>query len=167
MSTLVVLLAILAVALLAAGVGFAMALARRGRERQAVDAEVLAGVDTGAPASWSGSHDPEARLHRRLVAAVRGLRSQADLGYEGVEELELRVELEQHAVAVDKRLVAAATLPPDQRGPAVAEIEVSVTAIESAAADLGRSIAEGDASVQVRDLEDLSARIRGMTAEGY
>lgn len=166
MSAVVVILAVLAVALLAAGVGFAMALARRGQQRLGDEIEILPGVETGAPTAWAGSHDPEAKLHRRLVTAIRGLRAQADLGYEGVDELELRVELEQHAVTVDKRLVGAATLPPQQRGPALAEVEVSVAAIESAAAELGRTIAQGDASVQVRGLEDLSARIKGMSAEG-
>jgi hypothetical protein len=146
-----------------AGGAYAVALARRGQDRAAASAELLPGVDTGAPASWGLSHDPEARLHRRLGDALRSLRAQADL--EGVTELELRVELEQQAIAVDRRLVAAAALPPAQRGPALAEVEVSVAAVEQAAADLARGIGASGASAQVRDLEDLTARIRGLTAE--
>jgi hypothetical protein len=166
MSGLLLVLVLVALAVVAGGVALAVALARKGQAEFAEGAVLLPGVDTGAPASWAGSHDPEARLHRRLADALRGLRAQADAGHETGNELELRVELEQHAVSLDRRLVAASRMPPAQRGPALAELEVSVVAVEQAAADLARAMLEAETGVAVRELEDLSARIRGLTAEG-
>ncbi len=153
-----------------AGIGAAVWAAvrwARGHE-QTYDAqnEILPGVPSRAPKAWGGAHSPEALLHRRLVAAVHALRVQSDIGAERIEAMDLRVELEQHALAVDDRLIAASALPQGHREQAIAEVEVSVVAIEGAAADLARGLAQTGTSSDVRGLEDLSARIKGMTAEG-
>jgi hypothetical protein len=124
-------------------------------------------VETGAPLAWGGAHTPEARMHRRLGAALQGLRAQAEAGHESVTELELRVELELQAIELDRRLVAAAALPESARGQAMAEAEVSVTAIEQAAADLGRVVGQLSAGAQVRELEDLTARIRAIGEDPF
>jgi hypothetical protein len=161
--TLVVLLMVLALALAVGGVAFAVALARSGTRDHAEQLELLPGVDTGAPAAWAGAHTPEARMHRRLGQALRALRAQVSFGREDVMALDLRVELEQHAIATDQRLIAAAQLPPGARERALAELEVSVTAIEAAATELALAASADRTASDVRDLEDLSARIRQLT----
>jgi hypothetical protein len=166
MSGILLLLVLLLVVAVAGGVAFAVALARRGREDFEEQNELLPGVDSGAPASWAGAHSHEAKLHRRLIAAMQALRSQTATDLEDLTALELRVELEQHALAVDQRLVRAAALPVGHREQVIAEVEVSVVAVEQAATDLARSAGEASTSADVRGLEDLSARIKGMTAEG-
>ncbi len=165
--SLLLLIVLLGVLLVGGGIAFAVALARRSADRYAEQNEVLPGVSSRAPAAWAGAHSPEALLHRRIGEAVRGLRAQSELGHEDVGQLELRVELEQHALAVDERLVAAAAMAPGpHRQRALAELEVSVVAIEQAAGDLARSIGRAGASSDVMGLEDLAARIKGLTAEG-
>lgn len=161
-----VLLIVALLAVLAGGVAFAVALARKGQERYARQNELVPGQAGDAPAEWAGSHAPEATLHRRLVAVMEDLRTVGRDHDEDVTGLELRVELEQHALAVDRRLIKAAVLPEDARGPELARLEVSVATIEDAAGDLSRRLAQDGASSEAMGLEDLSARIRQMTAEG-
>ena len=165
MGAFAILLLLLCIAVVAGGVAFGLALARRGREGYAAQGEIIPGVPSEAPAEWAGAHSREAKLHRRLGDAVRALRAQERLE-EDVAALELRVELEQHALAVDRRLIAAAALPASQRDRALAEVEVSVAAVEEAAADLARSTATRDASADVMGLEDLRGRIEGMRGTG-
>ncbi|WP_370324008.1 hypothetical protein [Euzebya sp.] len=164
---LLVLLALVGIAAVGALVAFLVALARKGQERYERQGQVVPGQPSEAPAEWAGAHSREAKLHRRLGAAMQALQVQARSADEDVTALELRVELEQHALAVDRRLIAAAALPAgERRDQALAEIEVSVAAVESATADLAAASGQRDASADVRRLEDLSARIKGMTAEG-
>lgn len=160
-----VLFVLAVVALIAGGIAFAVALAKKGQDRYDAQNELVP-VAGDAPAEWAGSHSDEAKLHRRLIAVMQDLQAMSRVGEEDVTGLELRVELEQHALAVDRRLVKAAAMPVAARGPELAEIEVSVAAIEEAAEDLSRRIAQDGASADVMGLEDLSARIKGMTAEG-
>lgn len=158
----VVLIALLVVGLVGTGIAFAVALARDSQRSVASGREVLPGVDTGAPTAWAGAHSPEARMHRRLGDAVGSLQAIAATGQEDVAGLELRVELEQHAVALDRRLVAAAALPVGARERALAELEVSVSTVEAAAGDLAVRIGSAGASSDVHGLEDLAARIQGL-----
>lgn len=174
MSALLVLAILVLVVGVAGAAAFAVALARKGQQRYAEQGDVMPNSARGtmaaeaaqAPPEWSGSHSPEARLHRRLVQAVKALQAQGDMVEEGVQHLELRVELEQHALAVDHRLITVAALPPGAREQALAQVEVSVSAVETATVDLATRIGQTEASSQVMGLEDLSARIKGMTAEG-
>ena len=59
--------------------------------------ELIPGVRSVAPTSWAGSHEPEARLHRRLIQALDALRANQAFDHDG-SLLDLRVELEQQAV---------------------------------------------------------------------
>lgn len=152
--------------LIAGGVAFAVALAKKGQDRYDAQNQLAPGGGTDAPAEWAGSHSEEANLHRRLIGVMQDLDAMSRVGEEDVTGLELRVELEQHALAVDRRLVRIAAMPAAARGPELAQTEVSVVAIEQAAEDLSRRIAQTGVASDVRGLEDLSARIKGMTAEG-
>lgn len=94
--------------------------------------QVTAGRPTLAPPSWALSHEPEARLHRRLRDAV------AALGAPGATEtgttLMLRVDLEQGAADLDDHLVAISRLPPADRTAALQTVTAAVACIEAGVA---------------------------------
>ncbi|MEE8602755.1 hypothetical protein [Euzebya tangerina] len=165
MSALLILSLLGVVAVVGVGIAFVVALAKKGQERQAKAVQLDLGMDHGAPKEWAGAHTPEAKLHRRLVDVSKTLRTVSASLDEDVAGLELRVELEEHVRQTDQRLIKAATLPVGSREPAIAEIEVSVAAIEAAAADLAVRQTHSTASQDVRALEDLRGRIQGMTGE--
>lgn len=120
------LLVVLAVAAVVAAVAAAAAIAATQARRQARDNQVVAGRPTRAPRSWAGSHTAEARLHRRLRDAVRAL---AGLG--GVDAA-TRAEVERHVADLDDRLVAVASLPPDERAGPLGVLAEQVAAVEAA-----------------------------------
>ncbi len=121
----------LAVVVAAVVIG-AIALARTSKKKFEDDNVIVAGQDTGAPAAWAGAHSPEARLHRRIRDAVRALQANADLDGQLTEA---RVRLEGEAVAIDRRLVAAAALPESVRAEPMERVTAAVVALEQAAAD--------------------------------
>lgn len=137
------------VALVATGVVGALAWGtwrtlRRQQERLAESNEVVPGVPTSAPVAWAGSHDPEARLHRRLRDAMTALRS-APAAMDGAG-LELRVELEQQALALDDALVAVAAASVAHRAQPLARVEGAVAQLEQAVADVAATSADAAAS---------------------
>lgn len=135
-------LLVVALLVVVAGVaGFGVALARSGRKQYAEQGQIVPGVASEAPAEWAGAHTPEAKLHRRLGAAIKSLHALAGSPGESVRLLELRVELEQQALDVDRRLIAAAAVPGAGRGPALAKVEEAVVAVEKAAGELAGQIA--------------------------
>jgi hypothetical protein len=107
----------------------------RSQKRKYAEAnEVVPGTATGAPAEWAGAHTPEARLHRRLRDAVAALRANPAL--EDAYRMDARVSLEQHALAVDARLIAVAALPERVRAVPLASVAAAVDAVEAAVASL-------------------------------
>lgn len=152
----------LAVALLVVvgvGIGFAVALARSGRKGFDDANVIVEGRDTGAPAEWGVAHTPEARLHRRIRDAVRAL--QADPALAGTLSGE-RQRIEEEALAIDERLVAAAALPESVRAPVMARVEAAVVQLEAAAA---RSASAGfltEESVIGDSVEAISERLRSV-----
>ena len=119
--------------------------------------EVVPGVPTSAPTSWLGSHDPEARLHRRLVDAMKALRVNQAFDQNGAL-LDLRVELEQQAVAVDAELVATAALPMALREEPLQVLAGAVETIEHAVAGLATTSATDVGDRLQRMLEELRLR---------
>ena len=118
----------------AAVVAAAYVIARAGKREFAEANEVVPGVSSRAPAEWAGAHNPEARLHRRLRDAVAALR--ANPAMEDAFVLEARVALEQHALAVDERLIAVAALPKGVRTQPLASVASAVDAVEAAVASM-------------------------------
>ncbi len=111
--------------------------------------QLLPGITTSAPASWAGSHEPEARLHRRLRDTMAALRANQAFDDDG-RLLDLRVDLEQNAIALDEQLVATAALPVHLRGTSLEKLAGAVETIELAVADLaGSSSGEIDDRLQV------------------
>ena len=94
------------------------------------DNQLIPGRPTRAPRSWAVSHDPEARLHRRLRDAMAALRAvnAMDTGSTVV----LRADLEQTAIQLDDQLVAVAQLTPPQRQELLQTITATVESVEAA-----------------------------------
>lgn len=119
--------------------------------------EVVPGIPSPAPTSWLGSHDLEAKLHRRLIDAMKALRTNQSFDQDG-SLLDLRVELEHEAVTLDAELVSVAALPVHVRQEPLATLTGAVETIESAVAGLALSSAAGAGVRLERLLEDLRHR---------
>jgi hypothetical protein len=125
----------------------------RGRDRRN---HVVPGVPTSAPAAWAGAHTPEARLHRRLRAAVDAAIAAAPKPTSPLGGA--RRALEETALAVDERLVAVAAVPERERGPLLVDVTAQVAGVEQAAAMMARTRLEegGDIAAGVdRALEGV------------
>lgn len=140
----------------AVAVYYAM-LARQAVQGYKASNQVVPGRPTSAPASWAGSHDACALLHRRLVVAMAALRANQAFDDDGAL-LDLRVELEQQALAIDERLVAIDALPAPGRADPLAQVTAATAAIEQAVTDLAsRSVADLKPAVDAA-LADLRQR---------
>lgn len=131
----------------AAVVGFGVALAVRSRAEFTEQNQVVPGRRSPAPASWAGAHSREAKLHRRLGDAVKGARENPRF-----IELGLAAQmnaLDAEAMAIDERLVAAASLPAAHRDAAIDPLETHVVALEAAVAEMVTSITVADSKQQL------------------
>ena len=125
--------------------------------------QVVPGHATRAPESWAGSHEPEAVLHRRVRDAMVALRSNQTFDDDG-GLLDLRVELEVQAVALDDRLVSVAALPRLHRGGPLADATQAVDLIETAVAELTTRSAK-DAEPALRAVLDRIRERNGLLGE--
>jgi hypothetical protein len=126
-------------------VGFAVALARKGK-RQFEARTGGPGLAPDAPREWAGAHSPEAKLHRRLAAAARSLDAQP-MG--DTASIEQRVTIEQQILQLDQQLVATATASGG------AELEPLVSAVERAVAQLATTGVDMD--LLMRNQAELDA----------
>ncbi len=126
----VVLLAVVVLAVLAA-TGFAVALVRNSRRQQ--QAEAAMPFPSRAPLSWSGSHVPEARLHRRIRTALRAFEQPA--GALTAAQLDAQVTLTVAAQELDDRLVTIAALPGTEKASALESATADVSDLERRIAD--------------------------------
>lgn len=150
MITAIVLVVLVACVAAAAGV---FVMTRRIRAGALAANEIIPGQATNAPASWAGSHDPEARLHRRIRDALALLRSDPKLEYDGAR-IDARVRIEMAATDLDNRLITAAASPARLREPIAAQADSVVTELENVAAALS---AGGE--IDLRQVEALVARM--------
>lgn len=132
MTAVIVLVVIIACVAAVAGV---FVMTRRIRDNALQANEIIPGQKTTAPASWAGSHDPEARLHRRIRDALSLLRSDPKLDYDGAR-IDARVRIEFAATELDNRLVAAARSPERFRKDIVAQAEAAVTELENLTSEI-------------------------------
>lgn len=151
--TLLAIVALAAVAVVggAAAVAVVVSQSRGARKRN----RVVPGVATNAPVEWAGAHTPEARLHRRLIAAVASAATSAPDGAH--ELLAARTALETEAIAVDERLIAVAATPGPERAELMERIAAQVSGVEKAAAALVEARLHGD---PVSEVEAELARVR-------
>lgn len=159
-------LLVLAVVLIgvAAAIGIGALIATRAatnRLRTSYDRsnQVVPGIPSPAPTSWLGSHDPEAKLHRRLKTAIESLHAGQNLDLMG-RYLDLQVEIEQQALAIDNDLVATSRLPVHLREEPLERLTAAVATIEEAAAEIGRASSIGAS----HDLEKLLRTVRERTS---
>lgn len=160
-------LLVVAVLVVAAGAAGAYALASRSRKNYLESNHVIPGRPTRAPASWAGSHDPEAVLHRRLRDAMAALRANQTFDDSGAL-LDVRVELEEQALLLDDELVAVAALPRLHRHEPLAKVTEAVNAIETAVAELAsRSAVEAGPRLQevLRRIRERTTLIDEIRAE--
>lgn len=152
-------IAIIAIAVLAviAAVAVAGLIAVRNKASFERDSRLGTGLATSAPTAWAGSHDPEARLHRRLRDAVAALSANQSFDMDG-RLIDLRVELEQQAMALDEQLVATAALPMHVRAEPLGRISAAVEALEHSVADLAGASAGATASRLDQTVQDVRAR---------
>ncbi len=155
----------------AAAVAAATVVVRSQKKSYAQANEVVPGRVTTAPAEWAGAHTPEARMHRRLRAALEALR--ANPAMEDAFLLDARVSLEEQAVAVDQRLIAAAALPEGVRAASLAGLAAAVDAVEAAVAALvtapersGVEQAMADVRWQMTVLENGGLEQDGLEQDG-
>lgn len=159
------LLIIAVIVVAAAGVAGAIALATSSKKEFMAANQVVEGRPSRAPASWAGSHEPAARLHRRLRDSMRALAANESFDHDG-SLLDLRVELEQQAVTLDDRLVAVGALPPELQKEALAEATAAVEAVEVTVARLASAgLHEAQPMLEralhrVRERSDLIEQVR-------
>lgn len=163
MSLFLVALAALVVVAMVGGVAVAGIAALRNKANFERDSRLGPGLSSSAPTAWAGSHDPEARLHRRLRDVVAALSANQSFDMNG-SLLDLRVELEQQAMALDEQLVATAALPLHVRAEPLARIVAAVESVEQAVAELARTSAEETAARLRTALEDIRIRT-GLVAQ--
>ncbi|WP_225727555.1 MULTISPECIES: hypothetical protein [unclassified Nocardia] len=138
----IVILLIVVVLIIAGVVGAVVLLARNQRRSQAAANEVVPGRATRAPISWAGSHDPEARLHRRLRDAMAALRTVSAI--DNGTTIVLRADLEQTALSIDDHLVAIFGLPQANKAELLASATKAVEAIEAGVAEYASSATRAD-----------------------
>lgn len=136
MSTLIIVLLVLVVLAVLGTTVFAVALVRNSRRQQ--QAEAAMPFPSRAPLSWSGSHVPEAKLHRRIRDAVRAFEQPA--GIMSAAQLDEQVRLTIAAQEIDDRLVAIATLPDAAKAEALQQATVEVSDLEQ---KIGQTVAPG------------------------
>lgn len=152
---------LLLVVAVVAVVGFGVALAVRSKQDFAAQNEVVPGVKSPAPASWAGAHTPEAKLHRRLKAAVLAARANPRLVELGLADRTRQIETD--AMAIDERLVASAALPERQRADAVAKFDPVVTALEDAVTALVQSVGVDDSKELLEQtVSDADIRLQAL-----
>jgi len=161
----------LIVVLLAVG-GGAGALAIRSKRDYDAGNQVVPGVATKAPSSWGGAHTPEALLHRRLRGAVLASHQAASVGLG-----DARSTIEQAALALDDRLVAAAALPGPHREERIAALAPAVEALEQAVSSMSAlpsgtaergamDQAVADVQVRLEALAQARAEVDGIDRNG-
>ncbi len=149
----VIAIVIAVVAVAGAGVAFAAGAISKNAKAQN---QVAPGVATNAPENWFGSHDPEAKLHRRVRDAAHGLRLTAKNDPNMVETV---ASVDREAVNLDDQIVAASHLPEDLKPEALAGLEEAVSQFEEITAGLiTRTSGLGNDNVKA-ELDDLAERL--------
>lgn len=138
--------ALLVLSVAAVGV-LGVLLATRFKKEFAEQNEVVPGRKSPAPASWAGAHSREAKLHRRLGEAVRGAQANPRFVELGLAPQMNAIEAE--ALAIDERLVAAASLAAGHKEPAIDALETHVDELEATIAEMVTSVTVADSKLQL------------------
>ena len=150
-----IIIAILVVAVAVGGAALALA-AGRVKQNARSSQEIAPGQPSAAPLEWAGAHTPEAKLHRRLVDAMSGLRHAT--GDDSLVEPNVAV-VEREALKIERRLVGASHLAERLKGPAIEELSMAVDQIENVSAQLIQRSAELSAGDVTARLDELTERL--------
>jgi len=123
---------VIVVVVLVGAIGFAVALAGRGRRRANEALGLSPALAANVPPAWAGAHSVEAKLHRRLAATATSL---SNLPMGDAPDIEKRVAIEQQIRQLDEQLVAAAAVPGARKAELLADLEPLVASVEGAVAD--------------------------------
>lgn len=132
MTAAIIIAAVVLIAVVAFG---ALFLARNSKRTYDKQAELFAGQPSTVPPQFGGSHDPEARLFRRLRDAIAALHGNEVFTGDALM-LDARVQIDLCAQRITDQLIAISRLAQSQKSDAVAPIEPKITGLESLAADL-------------------------------
>ncbi len=145
------------VALVAVGGGIVALSAGGAIKRNATKStQTVPGIAAVVPENWFGSHEPEAKLHRRVQEAYLGIKAGAD---DDLTLLDATTTAETQAIKLAKQLVACSHLADRLKPKVLADLTVSVELFEQIAAQvIGRR--SGFSSPQLSsELHDLGNQL--------
>ncbi|NNH74718.1 hypothetical protein HLB23_33540 [Nocardia uniformis] len=148
---------VIALLVFVAAAAAAAVVVRRQRRDVVERNQVVPGRPTNAPLSWAGSHDPEARLHRRLRDAMTALRTVAAI--DDATTIGLRASIEESAVAVDNQLVSIAALAREYREQRLPQAHRAVECVEAAVAQYATAATRHATTALEADLADVRAQL--------
>jgi hypothetical protein len=119
--------------------------------------QLIPGRPTHAPRSWAVSHDPEARLHRRLRDAMTALHATNAL--DTGTTIVLRADLEQTALDLDDHLVAVAQLKSVHKVEMLQTVTTTVECIEDAVARYAAAATMPDTAALEADLATVQRQL--------
>jgi hypothetical protein len=126
MNAIVLILLVLVVIVVLAATAFGIALVRSSRRQLTRDTDLP--FPSRAPDRWAVSHEPEAKLHRRLRDAVRVL--DGNRGMLGAAALDEQVQITIAAQDLDDQLVSMAPLADEAKAEALAGLDAQVADLE-------------------------------------
>lgn len=148
-------LAILVGIIAVVGIGVALAagaVSKNAKSRNQVVPDML----SSAPSNWHGSHEPEAKLHRRVRDAAAGLRATAASDPTMTETMQ---SIDREAVRLDQQIVAASRMPERHKEEALTTLEDAVLQFEDMTTSLiTRSSGVGGENVK-SELDALAERL--------
>ncbi len=148
-------LAIVVVVVAVIGAGIAIAAGSISKNAKARN-QVVPGMLSSAPTNWHGSHEPEAKLHRRVRDAAAGLRATAASDPTMTETVQ---SIDREAVRLDEQIVAAARMPERHKQEALQNLEEAVIQFEDMTAGLiTRTSGVGPKDVKA-ELDALAERL--------
>lgn len=118
--------------------------------------QVVAGTPSNAPAHWFGSHEPEAKLHRRVRDAVAGLNATPS---DDPAMAEIVASVEREAITLDDQIVAASNLADRLKPDVLASLTSAVEQFEDITGSLITRASGLDSDNVQSELDALSERL--------
>ncbi len=138
-------------------VGLGVALAAGAISKNAKNKnQVVPGLLTPAPDNWFGSHEPEAKLHRRVRDAAAGLRATAA---SDPTMADTTASIDREAARLDEQIVAASRMPERHKAEALESLEGAVKQFEDMTAGLITRTSGIGATNVTSELDALAERL--------
>jgi hypothetical protein len=127
------------------------------QRRSKKNMELVPGTPSRIPDNWFGSHDPEAKLYRRLLESVRGVQA---LGSDISGNSETIASVQRQALQIEGQLIGVTHIAARLRAPVLEQLERTVTQIEQIATDIIGHEAGWERLEIGQALDDLSERLQ-------